>query len=367
MESRQSFRALADVTGGFALVNSNSFDAAFTRIVQENSSYYVLGFTSTNERRDGRYRRLQVRVTRPGLTVRSRAGYMAPLRSERPPAPSAPIAGTSAAVSDALRSAAAVNGLPLRVFAAPFKGESRNATVMMAIEIDASQLGFEEKNGGHSAAVEVGFLSIDSRNKIVPGRTQNANLTLKPDTYERVMQYGIRTTDETQLPPGRYQIRVAAGNKAGKSGSVVYDLEVPDFTKAPLVLSGVAVTSSSMSRVMTMRPEQTLASVLPGPITATRLFDAGDALAIFVEVYDNVKDPHSVDIAAELREEGGRSVRRVAEQRSPAELKGRGGYGFTAKLALEGLQAGLYVIHVEARSTSETHPAASKDIQIRVR
>jgi VWFA-related protein len=65
------FRAMAEATGGVALVNSNSFDQTFERIVRENSSYYVLGFTSSNERRDGRYRRVQVRVTRPGLQVRS--------------------------------------------------------------------------------------------------------------------------------------------------------------------------------------------------------------------------------------------------------------------------------------------------------
>jgi len=366
---RQGLRALADVTGGFALVNSNSFDAAFSRIVQENSRYYVLGFSSTNDRRDGRYRRLEVRVTKPGLTVRSRAGYMAPLRSDRPPAPPAPAGNVSAPVANALRSAIAVNGLPLRVFAAPFRGASRDATVVLAIELDGSQLGLVEKGGGYAGAAEVTFLASDSRNKIIPGRTQSANLTLTPDTYQRVVRYGIRTTDEMQLAPGRYQVRVAVGNKAGKSGSVVYDLEVPDFTSAPLVLSGVVVSSSSVARLMTLRPEQSLAGVLPGPVTAAREFAIGDTLTLFAEAYDNQKSSaaHAVELVAELREEGGRAVTRVEEQRSSAELKGRGGYGFAPRLGLEGLQAGLYIIHVEARSTGEGRPSVSRDIQIRVR
>ena len=54
-----AFRKLASATGGFALVNSNGFDQALARVVHENSTYYVLGFTSTNDRRDGRYRRLE--------------------------------------------------------------------------------------------------------------------------------------------------------------------------------------------------------------------------------------------------------------------------------------------------------------------
>lgn len=366
---RQGLRALADVTGGFALVNSNSFDAAFSRIVQENSRYYVLGFSSNNDRRDGRYRRLQVRVTRPGLTVRSRAGYMAPLKSDRPPAPPAPAGNVSAPVANALRSAIAVNGLPLRVFAAPFKGASRDATVVLVMELDGSQLGLVEKGGGYAGAAEVSLLASDSRNKIIPGRTQSANLTLTPDTYQRVVRYGVRTTDEMQLAPGRYQVRVAVGNKGDKSGSVIYDLEVPDFTSAPLALSGVVVSSSSVARLMTLRPEQSLAGVLPGPVTAAREFDTSDTLILFAEAYDNQKTSvaHTVELVAELREEGGRAVTRVEEPRSSAELKGRGGYGFAPRLPLAGLQAGLYIIHVEARSTGEGRPSVSRDIQIRVR
>ena len=72
-----------------------------------------------------------------------------------------------------------------------------------------------------------------------PGERQTATLTLKPDTYERAKARGFRVLSQANLPPGRYQMRVAAGNKAGKAGSVVYDLEVPDFNKEPLMMSGV--------------------------------------------------------------------------------------------------------------------------------
>ena len=71
--SQDSLRVLADATGGFAAVNRNDLNGAFDRIVTENSSYYMLGYYSTNDRRDGRYRKLEVRVKRPGLRVRSRA------------------------------------------------------------------------------------------------------------------------------------------------------------------------------------------------------------------------------------------------------------------------------------------------------
>ncbi len=94
--SQDSLRVLSDETGGFAVVNRNDFTTAFQRIVDDNSSYYVLGYYATNERRDGRYRKIEVRLNNhPGLTVRARKGYVAPRgRRQKPrrlrPGPTAP-------------------------------------------------------------------------------------------------------------------------------------------------------------------------------------------------------------------------------------------------------------------------------------
>jgi hypothetical protein len=370
LETRQSLTALAAATGGFALNNSNSFDNAFDRIVQENSAYYVLGFSSTNERRDGRYRKLDIRVKRPGLVVRGRAGYMAPLRNERPPEPPKPSATVSTAVAEALRSTVAVNGLPVRVFAAPFKGSSRDATVVAVVEVDASQLGLVEKDGTHLGALEVSYFSVDMKNKFYPGQTHTARLTLRPDTYEHVMKTGVRMVFETTLAPGRYQMRIAAGNREAKAGSVVYDLDVPDFTKEALAMSGVAIGSAVTAQIMTMSTKTAFAATLPGNISSTRTFAPGDTLGIYTEVYETLKNAvaHTVGLTAELRAEGGTTVRSVSDERSSTELQGkRGGYGFAAQLPLNDVAPGLYVVHVEARVNAGNRPTVSKDIQIRVR
>jgi Ca-activated chloride channel family protein len=54
------------------------FDAAFDRIALENSACYLLGFYPSNDKRDGTFRKLQVRVKRGGLSVHARNGYIAP-------------------------------------------------------------------------------------------------------------------------------------------------------------------------------------------------------------------------------------------------------------------------------------------------
>ena len=68
--SQDSLRELADETGGFAAVNRNNVDEAFDRLVADNSSYYVLGYIPANDKRDGRFRKIELRVLRPGVTVR---------------------------------------------------------------------------------------------------------------------------------------------------------------------------------------------------------------------------------------------------------------------------------------------------------
>ena len=367
--SQDSLRVLADATGGFAAVNSNDLNGAFDRIVTENSSYYMLGFYSTNDRRNGRYRKLEVRVSRPGLRVRNRAGYYE-ARGRAPNQPASSPNAVAPALTDALGSPLPVSGVPLKVFAAPFKGTAPNAAIALALEIDVSNLDFVEGNGTFNEQIEIAYTAVNTTGKVFPGERQTATLTLKPDTYERAKARGFRVLSQANLPPGRYQMRVAAGNKAGKAGSVVYDLEVPDFSKEPLMMSGVALTSASAAQAPTIKPKDPLADFLPGPITTMREFEKGDLLVLFAEFYENARSntAHLLDFKAELRAEGGRVVQAVNDERSSTELQGKsGGYGFQARLPLDAVESGLYVVHVEGRSRANQDAVVSRDIQIRVR
>jgi hypothetical protein len=205
---------------------------------------------------------------------------------------------------------------------------------------------------------------------VFPGERQTATLTLKPDTYERAKARGFRVLSQTNLPPGRYQIRVGAGTKSGKAGSVIYDLEVPDFTKDSFVMSGVAMTAASAAQAPTIKPKDPLGDFLPGPPTTVREFDKGDLIVLFAEFYENAKGAatHMLDFKAELRAEGGRVVQAVTDERSSTELQGsNGGYGFQARLPLDNIESGLYIIHVEGRSRANQDTVASRDIQIKVR
>ena len=76
--SQDNLRALSEETNGFAVVNRNDPGPSFDRIVRDNSSYYVLAYYPPTDKKDGKFHRIEVRVNRPGLTVRARRGYLAP-------------------------------------------------------------------------------------------------------------------------------------------------------------------------------------------------------------------------------------------------------------------------------------------------
>ncbi len=367
--AQNGLRELATETGGFASINMNNLDGAFTRIVRENSAYYVLGYSPSNDRRDGKFRQVQVRVKRPGLQVRSRNGYAAP--SGRAPTQVRSTPGeTNAAIASALASPLPTSGVPLTVFAAPYRGNAGMATIALAIEVDASKFQFVEKNGIFTERLEVVQTAIDSKGKTRPSLRHSVALALKPGTFEMVKTGGIRVLSEMDLAPGRYQLRVAAGNATDLAGGVVYDLDVPDFAKDSLVMSGLSLTSSSASQAMTIVPRQASRVSLSTPIVTTREFKSGDKLGIFGEVYENLRSlqAHTVDIVTELRTDTGSVVRKTTESRSSTELGGlTGGYVFTADITLADLTPGVYVIHSEAHANIGDRPTTSRDIQISVR
>jgi VWFA-related protein len=364
--SQDSLRVLAAETGGFAALNRNDFNTAFDRIVQENSQYYLLGYYSNNTRRDGRFRKIDIRVKRPGLRVaRYRKGYYEP-RGRRP---ANPVPGTvNPALSAAISSPLPVAGMPVKMFAGAYKGEAPNAAVAVVLELDASKFDFVEANGTFNETIEIASAATNSTGKVFPGERNTANLALKPDTYKSATERGLRVVTQVNLPPGKYQLRMAAANKGGKSGSVLYDLEIPDFYKEPFAMSGVSLTSVGALLAPTVRAKNPLGDFLPGPPVATREFQIGDTLMFFTEFYENgANNPHKVDLKAELRGNDGRVVLTATEERESSEVKGGGGYGFAGRLPLSDLTPGLYVLHVEGKSRVGDKSVASKDIQIRLK
>jgi VWFA-related protein len=379
--SQDSLRSLADETGGFAITNQNDFNGAFDRLVRDSSSYYVIGYNPANDKRDGRFRKIEVRLTRPGLMVRARRGYVAP-RGRAP----APARAANDPLEDSLKAAVesplAMSGIPMRLFAAPYKGTPPNAAVAVAVELGIGGLTFSQQNGTYNDKLNVVIRVLDKDAKVRVNEKATLDLTLMPDTLARAQARGFRVTSAVSLPPGRYQLRVSAADSGGNAGSVVGDLDVPDFYKQPLSMSGLTLTSAAGNLAPTARVKDDLVGMLLMQLpTTAREFARDDQLTLFAEVYENQPNlpPHTVDIATEVRAEGGRVVFSSSEARSSTELQGSlpavagrakagGGFGYTVQIPLKDFAPGLYVVHVQGRSLAgKGDTGVGRDVQIRVR
>jgi VWFA-related protein len=363
--SQDSLRVLSDETGGFAAVNRNDFATAFDRILRDNSSYYVLAYyPPTIDKRDGKFHKIDVRVSRPGLTVRARKGYASPKKAPAARATSA--SNTPPEIRDALESPLPISGITMHVFAAPFKGAAPNASVLLGIEMRGRDLRLVP-----NSKVDISYIAVDTNGKIKQGNTDSVTWSnLKPDTKTRIEQGGLRMLSRLELPPGRYQLRVAARDTAGGAlGTVLYDLQVPDFYKAPLSMSGLALTSpAGASSALTTKADEQLKAVLPAPPVALRAFPENDELSVFAEVYDNAAStPHKVDITTTVTSDDAKVVFKTNEERSSTDLQGKGGgYGYTARIPTRDLGSGTFVLKVEARSRLGQNPTASREVQFTV-
>jgi VWFA-related protein len=360
--SQDSLRTLSEETGGFAVVNRNDFTTAFDRIQQDNSSYYVLAYYPPDAR-PGRLHKIDVRMNRPGLTVRARKGYVTPKKAAVTPVNAKDV--RTPEVREALDSPIPVSGLTMHVFASPFKGTAPNASVLMGVELRGRDLKLTPDD-----KIQLSYVAIDANGKVRGGNTDALTMTnLKPETRARIQATGMRMLNRLELPPGRYQLRLAAHDSSGGNvGSIQYDLDVPDFAKLPFSISGIVMTSPFSAQVMTVRPDEQLRAALPASPVAIRAFPQNDEIALFAEVYDNASaTPHKVDISTTITSDDGKQLFKSNEERDSADLGGKsGGYGYMTKIPLKDIAPGNYVLTVSARTRLGNATPAERQVRIAV-
>jgi VWFA-related protein len=354
LAAQDNLRALSTETGGFAVI-SRSFPDAFERIRADNSRYYILGYYPTNDKRDGKYRRIDVRVRKAGLKVTARRGYLVP-KGDKKEAPFVATAeGTSAPLREALLSTLPVAGLPITVTAAAFNVAPGRASVLLMLQTPPRSVKFVEEGGRFNGKLEVSFVAVDELGKTVGGEHVDLAMPLKPDLYKVVDEVGLLVESRVSLPPGRYLLRVAARDvNAERVGSVYCDLEVPDYAKLPLSMSGVVIASAE-SMAANPRPDPERRRMLPDTPSVLRHFRQSDELTVLTEVYDTkIATPHGVDIVVTVMSEERQVVFRHEDTRATSEIQAAagttGGFGYVVKVPLAAIAPGSYVLAVEVRS-----------------
>jgi VWFA-related protein len=363
--AQDNLRMLADQTGGLSLVNSNDFGGGFERIVRDNSSYYVLGYYAQPNAKAGVVHKLDVRVRRPGLQVRARRQYVMPDARARD---SQRNAQRDTVLADAVRSPLPAGNLPMSVFAAPFKGTGKNASVVIAAEVSGAALKFQERSDAFVDDIDFSVVAVGRDGRVAETDSGKTALVVKPEVRQRIAQNGVRFLSRIALPPAAYQLRVAARETGGGAASVVhYDVDIPDFSKDALAMSGLILTTASAGETATPRVDSILRSILPAPPTAARTFTAADTLDVYAEIYDNVPQSHTLDIETRVRPASGADVFSSHRDFSSETSTSGRTFPFGVEIPLRGIPAGSYILRVEARSRLAGTPPVVREIPFTVR
>jgi VWFA-related protein len=341
--SQDNLRKVSIDTGGFAVVNTDEFARAFDRVVMENSAYYLLGYHPAGGGGDGTYRKIDVKVKRPGASVRARSGYLAARQT-----PDAGPSGAPAPLRDALTSPVPQSALQMATHAAAFKGSGDKASVLVTVEYGAAAFEIPPTQAPSGDRLQASVVAVDAFGAVGASDHSSIGLDVKPQTRQAMKVLGFRTQTRLELRPGRYQLRVAGAMANGLVGSVHHDVEVPDFTASTPTMSDMVLTSIVAGLVPTAQVDERLRQVLPAPPSAMRDFRQDEAVAIFAETYEAGGLPaRDVTFATTVRGKDGAAVFTRSDTRTADQLaKSNGGYSL--QVPLRQFAPGDYSLRLEA-------------------
>lgn len=208
---------LAEETGGFLVANTNDLGQGFERMQEEMRFYYLLSYSPTNAAFDGSYRSIRVKVNRPGVSVRTRKGYLA-VRPEV----SVPVRIYEVPVLTALERVPRPKQFPLRATALSFPEAKRLGRVPVMVELPASALtfAFDKKKKVYTADFSIVARLRDRQGREVDRLSRHYPLTVPADQLEATKRGDVLFFQETDLAAGRYTLEAAAYDSLGHTASV---------------------------------------------------------------------------------------------------------------------------------------------------
>jgi VWFA-related protein len=351
---RDFLEVVAENSGGRAFVNTNDFDAGLRQIFRENSSYYLVGYRSTRDRTDRRIRRVNVKMSKPGLTARTRNAYFAPRGRSNTVTP------PEFRLTEALHGILPSPDITLRATAAVFALPARTESgVALAIGMQHPPL------PGDIGARASGSLELLTTAHGADGQiraSMKQGLTLKGRSgADQPAEYEVLS--RLDLPPGRYQLRIAARIPVlDRTGSVYYDIEVPDHRRETVSLSGVVL--SAAPDVISAGADL-LSTLLPLVPTSRRVFAADMDVSAYVEVYHGTRAPTAaVPVTVSVTDDADRRVVNVSDALAPDRFNDRFTAPFQFELPLDRLRAGKYLLSIEV---ADGNKRAKRDVRFEVR
>jgi hypothetical protein len=296
--SQETLTTLSADTGGKAFLDSNDFAPAFAQMQKDSSAYYVLGFHPSNPQRDGRYRKLTVKVNRPGVKLEYRPGYYAPADFKHTAKED-----RERELEEELDSDLPATDVALYLDAFYFRMGENRFYVPVSLIVPGSQIPFVKGGDRDKATLDVIGEVIDEAKRPIGQVRETVKLAV--DGQQQVRQKNIQYSTSFNLPAGKYHLKfVVRENESGHMGSFETDIVLPDMRKAPMKLSSIVLASM---RVPAQNAKGSKGQVNPlvhdgqqYVPNISHVFRQGQHLYLLYEVYDPAKVKAVEDSATKI-------------------------------------------------------------------
>ncbi len=235
--SQETLATLSSDTGGKAFFDSNDFGGVFAQVQKDSSAYYVLGFTSNNPLKDGKYRRLKVQVNRPDLKLDFRSGYYAGRDFEH-----LNRADREQQLEDELSAQLPRVDVPLYAGTAFFRQDDSHYYLAISLVVPGSQIPFVTEKEKDNATIDI-IGEVREGGKFPVGQLRDT-VKLAVDSTREVRRKNVQYNTGFVLAPGSYHLKfIIRENQTGRMGSFETDVQIPDLRKTPLKMSSVVLSS----------------------------------------------------------------------------------------------------------------------------
>jgi len=279
--TQETLVTLAADTGGRAFLDSNDFSKVFKGVQDDTSTYYVLGYHSSNPARDGRYRRITVSLNQPGVKLEFRRGYYAPADYKH-----STQEDRERQLEEELNSDLPATDLPLYLAAGYFRIGDNKFFVPISLVVPGSQIPFTSTSNQDKATLDVIGMALDSNKRQVGDMRDTVKLAV--NTSAEVRRKNVQYNNGFILIAGTYHLKfVVRENQTGRMGSFETDIEIPDLKTQPLKMSSVVLANQIQPASKNHNNGNPLvrdgSEVIP---SVTHVFSTGQHLYFYYEVYD---------------------------------------------------------------------------------
>ena len=217
-----SLAQLATETGGIFVHDSNDLYAGIKRAVDNQTSYYILTYASPDTKNDGRYHKIKLEVSIPGVKLKYREGYYSPqeqVSTER---------RRKEDIVDALRAPGNLNEIPVQLSYQISQVSDSIYQLTLLTRVRLGHMEFLSEDDRRKNSLSLVSAVFDENDKWVDGLEKMVDFSLLEPSYAALVQYGFSSKVDFSLRPGRYKVRtVVRESLKSQIGSVSRLIEVP--------------------------------------------------------------------------------------------------------------------------------------------